>query len=119
MRVADIPVSHAKYTGSEDAQGYPTADAFDTPVPRLVYAVYPRAGRGTAGDADHERRVVTSKVLLTPDVSVYSARDKVVLPDGEYFVSSDVMDYSTGPFDFKPSPDATAFGEVAVEKVTG
>lgn len=120
---AQYPVSHAKYTGSTDADGYPTGDAYATAVDRLAYGVYPLASQLNM-TGDYDRRVVTSKVLMVPDVSLYSARDTVVLPGTgaaatrTYFVSEDVRDYSTGPFGFKPSPDAEKFGEIILEVVS-
>jgi hypothetical protein len=125
---ASHPVSHSKYTGSMSVDGYPTGDAFDAPVQRLAYAVYSRPGRTSSQmstSADYERRIVTEKIVLVPDTSVYSARDKVILSgagteeERTFFVSGDVLDYSQGPFGFKPSGDAGAFGEVTIEKVTG
>jgi hypothetical protein len=111
---ASIPVSHAKYTGSSDNQGYPTGDAFDSPVSRMVYGIYPLSSQLSAS-GDYDRRVITSKVLLVPDVAPYSPRDKVILPGSttEYWVSEDVRDYTTGPFGYKPG------GEVVLEVATG
>lgn len=115
-----LVVSHSKYTGSTDADGYPTGDGYAAPVSRTVYAIYPLSSQLTM-TGDYDRRVITSKVVMVPDVSQYSPRDKVVLPGSaaEYFVSADVRDYSNGPWKFKPSPDAENFGEVIVELVTG
>lgn len=128
MLQASIPVTHAAYLGSADDEGYPAGDDFGTPVSRLAYAVYSRSGRTSSEmstSADFERRIVTAKLMLVPDTTVYSPRDQVVLPGSgsadtrTYFVSGDVLDYSLGPFGFKPSADAGAFGEVSLEKVTG
>jgi hypothetical protein len=107
-------VSHSAYTGSSDADGYPTGDAYAAPVARLAYAIYPLASQLNM-TGDYDRRVVTSKIVMVPDVSPYSPRDKVVLPgsDTEYFVSEDVRDYTTGPFGYRPG------GEVILEVVTG
>lgn len=115
---AQYVLSHAKYTKSADADGYPTGDSYSEPTDRLAYAIYPLSSQLDAG-GDYDRRVITSKVVLVPDVSPYSARDIVVIPgsgpaeDRTYFVSEDVRDYTTGPFGYKPG------GEVILEKVTG
>jgi hypothetical protein len=111
---AQYTVSHSAYTGSTDADGYPTEDAYATPVQRAAYGIYPLASQLNM-TGDYDRRVVTSKVVMVPDVSPYSPRDKVVLPgsDTEYFVSEDVRDYTTGPFGYRPG------GEVVLEVVTG
>lgn len=115
---ADKTISHAKYTGSTDADGYPTGDAYAGAVDRLVYGWFPLSSQLNPS-MDYDRRVITSKVLQVPNVSPYSVRDKVILPgdpDGEgartYFVSEDVRDYNTGPFGFRPG------GEVVLERVT-
>lgn len=107
-------IAHAKYTGSTDSDGYPTGDDYGVPVDRQVFGWYPLSSILNVG-ADYDRRVITSKVVMVPDVSPYSPRDKVVLPglSDEYFVSQDVRDYTTGPFPFKPG------GEIIVEVVTG
>lgn len=107
-------ITHSAYTGSTDADGYPTGDDYGTAVDRPAYAIYPLSSQLNMG-ADYDRRVITSKVLMVPDVSPYSPRDKVVLPgsDTEYFVSQDVRDYTTGPFGYNPG------GEVVLEVVTG
>jgi hypothetical protein len=114
LLTATFVISHAAYTGSTDSDGYPTGDDFDAPVQRTVYGWYPLASRmDQSGDFD--RRVVTSKVVLVPDVTPYSPRDRVVLPgsDVEYFVSEDFRDYTTGPFGYQPG------GEIVIEVVTG
>lgn len=121
---ARIPVSHARYTGSSGNDGYPGGDEHDSPVDRLAYAIYPLSVQ-LSGSAEYDRRVLRSKVILVPDISVYSARDNVVIPgsgsdeDRTYFVTQPDGDFSFGPFGFKPGSDATAFGQIVVEKVTG
>jgi len=111
---ANFVVSHYQYTGSTDSDGYPTGDAYGDPVLRRVFGWYPLSSQLNM-TGDYDRRVVTSKVVMVPDVSPYSPRDKVVLPDSdtEYWVSEDVRDYTTGPFGYKPG------GEVILEVVTG
>lgn len=128
---APYTIQHSPYTGSTDNQGYPTDDEFGPTVNRQAYGWSPGQGNSGSsasavnGGGDYDRRVVSYKVLLLPDVAPFHVRDRVVLPgDGDladrtYFVSADVRDYSTGPFGFKPSPDATAFGEIVLEKITG
>jgi hypothetical protein len=116
---ATYTITHKPYTGSTDSDGYPTGDEYGSPVSRRVFGWYPLSSQlSPAGEYD--RRVITSKVLQVPDVSVYSPRDRVALPGDDvaddnkaYFVSADVRDYNTGPFGFKPG------GEVILEKVTG
>lgn len=123
---AKYTVLHAKYTGSSDSDGYPAGDAYDASVERSAYAIYPLSSQLNPS-GEYDRRVITSKVVMVPDVSVYAPRDQVVVPvpvgdsltSRTYFVSQDVRDYSAGPFGFKPSSDATMFGEIILEKVTG
>lgn len=112
--IAKYTVSHAAYTGSIDTDGYPTGDAYAPSVDRPAYAIYPLASQLNM-TGEYDRRVITSKVLMVPDVSPYSPRDKVVLPgsDTEYWVSEDVRDYNTGPFNYSPG------GEVVLEVVKG
>lgn len=111
--IAKYTVAHSAYTGSTDADGYPTGDAYGSSVDRPAYAIYPLSSQLNM-TGEYDRRVITSKVLMVPDVSPYSPRDKVVLPgsDAEYFVSEDVRDYTTGPFEYRPG------GEVVLEVVT-
>lgn len=111
-------LSHAAYSGSTDSDGYPTGDAYETAVDRPAFAIYPLSSQLNM-TGDYDRRVITSKVVMVPDVSPYSPRDRVVLPgtdpveDRTYFVSEDVRDYTTGPFSYRPG------GEVVLEKVEG
>jgi hypothetical protein len=110
-------ILHLKYTGSTGDQGYPGEDQEDSAVQRKAYGWYPYSSHMDMS-ADYDRRLITSIVLLVPDVSPYSPRDKVILstdPDGDqYFVSEGVRDYSTGPF-----VSATKGGEIILEKVSG
>lgn len=117
---ASYIISHFIYTGSSDADGYPTGDAYGSAISRPAYGIYPLSSKLDVS-GDYDRRVITSKVVMVPDVSPYSPRDKVVLPgsDTEYFVSADVRGYGSGPFGFKPSSDAQDFGEIILEVVTG
>lgn len=111
-------VSHEKYTGSTDSEGYPTGDAYADAVQREAYGWYPLSSQLNPA-AEYDRRVITSKVLQVPDVAPYAVRDRVILPgdgsedDRTFYVSEDVRDYNTGPFGFTPG------GEVVLEKVTG
>lgn len=111
-------ISHATYLGSTDADGYPTGDNYGTPVSRKAMGWYPLSSQLSQA-MEYDRRVTTSKVLMVKDVSAYSPRDIVVLPGSEpeaertYFVSQDVRDYTTGPFEYRPG------GEVVLEKVSG
>jgi hypothetical protein len=118
MLVAKYAVQHSAYIGSTDTDGYPTGDEYGSPVARAAYDWYPLSSQlSPAGEYD--RRVITSKVLMVPDPSAFSSRDRVVLPgegdvkDRTYFVSEDMRDYTTGPFGYDPG------GEVVLEKVTG
>jgi hypothetical protein len=114
---AKYTILHRSYTGSTDSEGYPTGDDHDDAVQRKAYGWYPLASV-LEMSGEYDRRVITSKVLLVPDVSPYAPRDIVILstdPDGDsYFVSQDVRDYSTGPF-----ASATKGGEIILEKVSG
>lgn len=112
-------VTHRKYLGSTDADGYPTGDSYADPVSRPVFGWYPLSSQLNV-TGDYDRRVITSKVLQVPDVAPYSARDRIALPGDDvdddtkaFFVSEDVRDYNTGPFGFKPG------GEVILERVAG
>lgn len=111
-------ILHSAYTGSSDTDGYPTGDEYGSAIERASYGWYPLSSQlSPAGEYD--RRVITSKVVLVPDPTVFSARDKVVLPgtdaevDRTYFVSEDMRDYTTGPYGYDPG------GEIVVEKVAG
>lgn len=115
-----IQVQHKKYLGSTDSEGYPTGDNYEpTAQPRDTWGWYPLSSQlNPAGDYD--LRVITSRVLLVPDPTVFSPRDRVALPGDDidddtkaFFVSEDVRDYSTGPFSRKQQ------GEVVLERVTG
>lgn len=113
-------VQHKKYLGSTDADGYPTGDNYeDTAQLRDTWGSYPLSSQlSPAGEYD--RRVITSKVLLVLDPTVYSPRDRIAFLGDDidddtkaYFVSEDNRDYSTGPFSRTPR------GEVVIERVTG
>lgn len=114
-------IQHAKYLGSMDDEGFATGDNFAEPVDRPAYDWYPgKGGRGmsaaSASDApvgEFERRLITYAIVQVPDPTVYSLRDKVTLAGVDYFVAGDVMNYNTGPFEFKPG------GQVFVERVVG
>lgn len=114
---AKYKILHQEYTGSTDSDGYPTGDDHASAVERKAYGWYPLSSV-LEMSGDYDRRVITSKVLLVPDVSPYSPRDKVILstdPTGDaYFVSQDVRDYSSGPF-----TSTISGGEIILEKVTG
>lgn len=106
-------IGHAPYQGSTDSDGYPTGDGFGDVVQRDCYGWYPLSSQLNP-TGEYDRRIITSKVVLVPDPSVYSARDKVILPtNDEYFVSEDVRDYRTGPYGYNPG------GEIVVEKILG
>jgi hypothetical protein len=121
---AKYTVAHLKYSGSTDADGYPTGDNYAAAVNRPAYGIEPLSSRLNPS-GEYDRRVLTSKVVGVPDVSPYSPRDKVILPGSEpveertYWVSQDVRDFSTGPFGGRPASDATRFGEIVIEIVTG
>ena len=109
---AKYTVQHSAYTGSTDADGYPTGDEWDEPVDRVAYGLEPLASR-LDSSMTYDRRVISSKILGVPDPTVYSPRDKVSWYGVDYFVSEDVRDYTTGPF--SPGPG----GDVILEVVTG
>lgn len=118
---ADRTITHTPYTGSTVTDGTSGPPQYGTPVTRNVFGWYPSSGQAStassnvaAGD-DYKLRVVTSRVVLVPDASPYSPRDKVVFPDDTdpFFVSQDVRDWSTGPFSSKQR------GEIVVEKTSG
>lgn len=110
--IAKYTVQHSVYTGSTDADGYPTGDNYASAVDRPAYGLEPLSSRLDAS-AEYDRRVITSKILGVPDPSVFSVRDKVVWYGDAFFVSEDIRDYRTGPFSEGPG------GEVILEKVTG
>jgi hypothetical protein len=126
MLTAKYLVAHSAYTGSSDADGYPTGDAYGTAVQRPAFGWQPLSSQLNS-TGDYDRRVITSKVLLVPDASPYAPRDKVVLPDANgvlagtedevakrtYWVSQDVRNDNTGPFPYRPG------GEIILEVVTG
>jgi hypothetical protein len=110
--IAKYTVQHSVYTGSTDADGYPTGDAYTAPTDRPAYGLDELSSRLDIS-AEYDRRVITSKILGVPDPTVYSPRDKVEWYGDLYFVSEDVRDYTTGPFSRGPG------GEVVLEKVDG
>lgn len=106
-------IGHAKYVGSMSVDGYPGAPAFEGTVSRPSYGWYPLASEVPLGNNDYTQRVITSLVVGVPDVSPYKAGDLVILADGNYVVSEDVRDFTTGPWPGSPG------GVIIVEKVTG
>lgn len=117
---ANYTVQHAKFLGNGDDEGYPTEDQHAAFVDRPAYGWYPGQGAGLSaasasdpGGDDYARRLTSYKIVQVPDPSLYSYRDKVKLDGLEFFVAGDVMDYTTGPFGFKPG------GEIFVQRTTG
>lgn len=113
-------IQHAPYVGSTDSDGYPSGDTYGAVVERDSWGWYPLSSQlSPAGEYD--RRVVTSKVVLVPDPTVFAPRDRIALTGGDitddaqsYFVSEDMRDYSTGPY-----RDDFECGEIVIEKVSG
>lgn len=110
---ATYTITHAPYTGSTVSDGTQGPPQFGSPVSREVYGWYPEFSQIPTGNDDVTLRVRTALVVLVPDTSPYKAGDKITLPSGDYRVSQDVRDYTTGPFGYKPG------GEIVVEKVSG
>lgn len=105
-------ISHAAYTGSTDSDGYPTADSYATPVDRQVFGWYPGSSQ-LDDSSDYTRRIVQSVVVMAPDTSPYSPRDKIALSVGDEWFVTDVNDYTTGPFGYRPG------GTITIEQVSG
>ncbi|WP_156749699.1 hypothetical protein [Mycobacterium sp. E1747] len=79
---------------------------------RKVFGWYPDSSQ-LSESADYTRRVVQSIVVLVPDASPYSPRDKVALPGNDEWFVTDVNDYTTGPFGYRPG------GTITLEQVSG
>jgi hypothetical protein len=123
---ARFTIGRARYVpGGVDADGYSRAAGFADPEPVSVYGWQPLASDMPVG-AELTRRIITSKLVLVPDVSLWQPTDKVWLYglaiDGEftpadpkdfYQVSEDVRDFNTGPFGYKPG------GAVVIERTQG
>ncbi|BCI54943.1 hypothetical protein NIIDNTM18_42210 [Mycolicibacterium litorale] len=120
-------IQHASYQpAGEDPDGYTVPESFADPVERLVYLIQPQRSEVPVGNDDLSLRVINSLVIGVPDVTLYKPGDRIALPGGDinddesaYRVSEDVQNMSFGPWDFKPSADATAFGAIVVERVSG
>lgn len=109
------PILHASYVAaSEDGDGYPAPEVWGAPVERLVYGWYPQSSQVPVA-TELTQRIINSKAILVPDVSVFKPGDEVKFPGDEdpYRVSEDVRDYTNGPFSYAPG------GEVVVTRVTG
>ncbi|WNM74105.1 head-to-tail stopper [Mycobacterium Phage Nergal] len=115
--------------GYVDADGYSHPAGHSDPRPTKVYGWQPLASDMPMG-AELTRRIITSKIVLVPDVSSWQPSDKVWLygtvddPDEPttfepadaadfYLVSEDVRDYNTGPFGYRPG------GAVVIERTQG
>lgn len=120
-------IGRALYTaGGLDEDNYSTAPGWsDTIEPIEVYGWQPLASDMPIG-SEFTHRVITSKLLLVPDVSPWHPSDKVWLsgtvtagvfipanPADVFYVSEDVRDFNTGPFGFKPG------GAVVISRTQG
>lgn len=118
---AAYTITHAVYVPeSEDADGYPTAEDWATPVSRSVYGWYPQSSEIPVGNDELAQRVITNKIVMVPDPSLFGPGDRIAFPgdditddESAYRVSEDVRDFNTGPFGYKPG------GAVVVERVRG
>lgn len=118
---AQYTIAHAAYTsGGTTVDGYPIPEGYAAAVDRLVYGWYPQTSEIPVGNDELTQRVITNKIVMVPDVSVYSPGDRIAFPgdtitddESAYRVSEDVRDFNTGPFGFKPG------GAIVVERVRG
>lgn len=111
-------VGHRKYMGAMSTDGYPGSPTFVPPDNQPAnqypcYCWYPLASQVPLGNDDYTQRVISSIVVMVPDVALYKPGDLVILDGEDFVVSQDVRDYTKGPFG--PGPG----GEVIVERVTG
>ncbi|QFG08866.1 head-to-tail stopper [Mycobacterium phage MalagasyRose] len=120
----------ASYTpGGVDDDGYSTPAGHGPIRPIRVFGWQPLASDMPTG-AELTRRIITSKLVLVPDVSLWTPSDHVWLagavddPEeptvftptdlGDFYrVSEDVRDYNTGPFGYRPG------GAVVIESAKG
>lgn len=122
-------VGRASFTpGTVDDDGYSVPAAHGDIEAVKVFGWYPLASDMPVG-AELTRRIVTSKIILVPDVSGWQPSDKVWLIgtvedednpvaepadlDDFYLVSEDVRDFNTGPFGYRPG------GAVVIERTQG
>jgi hypothetical protein len=118
---ASYTIIHAVYqSGGTDADGYPIPEGHADPVERLVYGWYPQTSEIPVGNDELAQRVITNKIVMVPDVSMYGPGDLIAFPgddinddESAYRVSEDVRDFNTGPFGYKPG------GAIVVERVRG
>lgn len=113
MLAANYPIQHYPYSDATSATGYRKAGNYpDVPVTVMIYGPAPQSSNLTEAE-QYTTRVTTRLTLLVPDVTIFSVRDKVDLPEGTFLVSESVRDFTRGPFGHRPG------GEVIVEKVDG
>ena len=125
MRANRIVGRAARIPSTVDADGYTHPEGWGDPQPVAVYGWQPLASNMPFG-AEISFRVITSLLLLVPDVTGWHPGDRVWLhgsldgdeftptdPAAVFLVSEDVRDMSNGPFGVRPG------GAVVIEKVTG
>lgn len=112
--------------GGLDADGYTRAATYGDVEPIAVYGWQPLASEMPVS-SEVSQRVVTSKLLLVPDVSPFKPGDKVWLTGtvddpatfaptdikDVFYVDEDVRDYNTGPFGYRPG------GAVVLKRTKG
>lgn len=104
-------ITHQKYLGSDNTNGYTGPDRYAPAQPRDIYGCYPLTSDMPV-TGDYSDRVVSVYAVLVPDPQAYAANDKVTLPTyGDCIVSEDIQDMSLGPFGFTPG------GVIVVKKV--
>lgn len=119
---ARFTISRARYVPShvDPADGYSVPASYEPPELLKVFGWQPLASDMPVG-AELTHRIVTSKLVLAPDVSLFQPSDRVWLFDVSddpsnadfYHVSEDVRDYNTGPFGYRPG------GAVVIERTQG
>lgn len=112
MRARHV-IGRARYQkATVDSDGYSHPEGYGPIEPVWVYGVQPMASDMPVS-ADLYRRVITSRMILTPNPEGWAASDKVWLqgavdpddesrfipadPDDAFYVSEDVRDYNMNP----------------------
>lgn len=104
-------ITHEKYVGIVDPDGYGGQPTYQAAVSRLVFGWQPET-LDTTATGDYTKRVTDRVEVLVPSVDPYSPLDKLTLSGQPYLVDQ-IRDYTTGPFGFEPG------GVIVVERVTG
>ena len=113
MLVAAVSISHEVYVPETTVDGYPVEATYEAAETRTVYGWQPEAlGVDNLSDDEHSMRVTDRIEILVPDITPYSALDRITL-GGQVYRVDQIRDYDPGPFGYQPG------GVVVVERVSG